>query len=142
MTLKVVDYDPYDNILTLGTGAAPFAGLSIADTLNIVVETGYKGDHDVVGICIMGAAGYLSPYFKILEKDGERRYRPGKNPIASYDKGTDTLLFGTATSDPDMTSLAGEYIEVYWQEDEPLEPLGVALRDASKHLSGIFKLAC
>ena len=141
MTVKIVDYDPYDNILTLGTGAAPFAALSIADTLNIVVETGYQGDHDVVGICITDASGYLSPYF-MLEKDGEHRYLSGENPLASYDKATDTLLFGTATSDPEMTSLAGEYIEVYWQQDEPLEPLGVALRDASKHLSGIFRLAC
>ena len=139
--LKKVEYDPYDNILSLGTGGAPFAALSIADTLNIVVETGYKGDHDVVGICIMGASTHLSPYF-ILEKGGEHRYLPGENPIASYDKGTDTLLFGTATSDPEMTSLAGEYIEVYWQRDEPLEPLGVALKAASKNLSGIFRPVC
>ena len=128
MSLKV-HYDREADIVTVRTGRTPSAGSSLEDTMHVVVETGCKGDHDVVGIIVIGASSYLAPHFVPYQR---------KHPLSHYDKESDTLFLGTVTSDPAMISQAGEYLTAYWELDELDENdfniIGVAFRNAAKHL--------
>jgi uncharacterized protein YuzE len=122
MNLKV-NYDPDASVLHIMTGEAVNDGASLLDDPGVVVELATEDGHDIVGLIVMGASAYL--------------------PLGlGYDADADTLLFGTATSDPAMITENGDIVG-YWQVDdeEPdsfRDPIGVAIRKASKHLAEVL----
>ena len=59
-----------------------------------------------------------------------------------YDSETDTLIMGTKTNDPTLITETGDFIG-YWKLDEDdsngaRDPIGVALKHASKHLAEVL----
>ena len=93
---------------------------SLLDDPDIVVDLSEPEGHDIVGLGIMWASGYLP-----LKK--------------GYDPEADTLLLGQQITSPRLITENGDFVG-YWQpyEDEPdafMDPVGVLLRNASKHLA-------
>ena len=134
MSLKV-HYDREADIVTIRTGRTPSAGSSLEDTMHIVVETGCKGDQDVVGLVVMGASSYLAPHFVPHQR---------KHPLSRYDGKSDTLTLGTVANSTEMISLGGESsIVVHWKLDETdgnvFDPIGVTLQSAARLLSPLFE---
>ena len=118
-----VDYDQEANVLTLATGARAVTSASLLDDPGIVVDLAGLDGHDIVGVLVMGASAYL----------------PLKR---GYDPGTDTLLLGKRTDSPELVTETGDFV-VYWQShsgdsDDFMDPVGVLIRDASKHLAPVY----
>jgi hypothetical protein len=111
------------DVLRVTTDQTPADGASLLYEADIAVELATEDGHDIVGLIVMGASAYL--------------------PLGlGYDADADTLLFGTATSDPAMITENGDIVG-YWQVDdeEPdsfRDPIGVAIRKASKHLAEVL----
>lgn len=93
---------------------------ALLDNPGIVLLTGTDGGCDIVGAVIMAASYNLS-------------LRHG------YDAKSDLLLLGKDTDDPALITNNGDFVG-YWKldEDDPngfWEPIGVAIKQASKHLA-------
>ena len=75
MTLKV-DYYPEDDILRSSTGQKAMDGATLWDAVNVEVDIGTDGGHDVVGFSILSASASVCPYF--VPADRKRLHQPGK----------------------------------------------------------------
>lgn len=116
-----VNYDRQSNVLHLTEGTPAATGASFLDDSGIVLELATGDGHDIVGVIVVGASAYLPL--------GER----------GYDAQTDTLLLGSKTDDPALITESGDFVG-YWQVDELepdgfKDPVGVAIRNASTHLT-------
>ena len=116
------NYDADADVLSLTTGIQPATSASLLDDPDIVVDLAESDGHDIVGLAVMWASAYLP-----LKK--------------GYDPETDTLLLGTKNAPPDLITEHGDFIG-YWHvdEDEPdsfMDPVGVLIRNASKHLAQV-----
>ena len=122
MNLKVV-FDREVDVLRLVTGEDGETSASLAGLEDVVVDLATADGHHIIGVEVMGGSAYLP-----LGKRG-------------YDPETDTLTLGTAVSDPALITENGDIVG-YWEADriEPdsfMDPVGVAIRQASKHLDGV-----
>ncbi len=119
MSLQLL-YDKDVDVLRLFTGEDEETSSSLLDLLEVVVHLTDDESRHVVGLEVIGASSYLP-----LGRCG-------------YDTKADTLTLGATVSDPaNITENAD--IVTYWQESpwEPgacIEPVGVTIRRASKHL--------
>ena len=116
------NYDVEADVLSLTTGIQPATSASLLDDPDIVVDLAEADGHDIVGLAVMWASAYLP-----LNK--------------GYDPETDTLLLGTKNVRSHLITEHGDFIG-YWQvdEDEPdsfMDPVGVLIRNASKHLAQV-----
>ena len=113
-------YDAESNVLRVWNGQP------IADTASLLrgpdaaVHLGTQGGHDVVGFLVVGASAHL-------------RFEVG------YDATSDVLTIGDTVDDPLLTTENGDLLG-YWEVDEQepdgfRDPVGVAIRHASKHLA-------
>ena len=64
MTLKV-DYYPDDDILRISTGQKAMDGATLWDAVNVEVDIGTDGGHDIVGFSILSASASVCPYFAL-----------------------------------------------------------------------------
>ena len=119
-----VSYDDEHDVLFMREGepGATHAGLS-SGTDDVAVELATEDGHDVIGIIAIGASGYLSPW-------------------KGYDAERDILTIGETTDDPAFITENGEFVG-YWQpyDGDPndfWDPIGVAIRHASKHLAPVI----
>ena len=115
-------YDTKADVLSLTTGIQPATSASLLDDPDIVVDLAEADGHNIVGLMIMWASAYVP-----LNK--------------GYDPDTDTLLLGTKTAPHHLISENDDFIG-YWQvdDDEPdgfMDPVGVLLRNASRHLAQV-----
>lgn len=122
----LVSYDRQVNVLRISTDTPAATAASLLDDPGIAVELATADGHDIVGLIVMGASAYV-PF-------GE-----------AYNAETDTLLIGRKTGDPKLTIENGDIIG-YWKvdEDDPdgfRDPIGIAIKRASKHFAGIPGLA-
>lgn len=120
-----VFYDTEADVLRIWTSVQAATSSSLLNDPDIVVDLSEPEGHDIVGLGVMWASGYLP-----LKK--------------GYDPETDTLLLGRQTTSPDLITENGDFVG-YWQpyEDEPdgfMDPVGVLLRNASKHLAAVTGL--
>ena len=116
------NYDVEADVLSLTTGIEPATSASLLDDPDIVVDLADADGHDIVGLAVMWASAYLP-----LKK--------------GYDPETDTLLLGMKNAPCHPATEHGDFIG-YWQvdEDEPdgfMDPVGVLIRNASKHLAQV-----
>ena len=116
-------YDQEVDALRLLTGEKGATSASLLDLPEVVLDLATEEGHHVVGIEVLGASAYLP-----LGKHG-------------YDAQTNTLTLGIAVCDPDRITENGDIV-TYWQtvEEEPgsfMDPIGVAVRNASIHLSAL-----
>ena len=121
-----VYYDKEADVLLVRTSVQSATSASLLHDPDIVVDLSEPEGHDIVGLSVMWASGYLP-----LKK--------------GYDPEADTLLLGLQTTSPGMITENGDFVG-YWQpyEDEPdgfMDPVGVLLRNASKHLAAVSGLA-
>ena len=121
----LVSYDQQANVLRVTTDTPAATAASLLDDPGIAVELATADGHDIVGIIIMGASAYI-PFGK------------------AYSAETDTLLLGRKTGDPKLTTESGDIVG-YWEvdEDDPDEfrdPIGIAIKQASKHFAVISGL--
>ena len=141
-------YDPEADVLDITSGrnvvaATPLAAAALGD---IAVETGSDDSRDTVGLIMLGASGYVAPYFQLRRAGAP--FKAGDPAHTRYYRETDTLTWGSITDDPEMVSQVGD-LTAYWQpdpyftaRDESLfDPIGLSLRNAAKHLSPWFVLA-
>ena len=122
MRLQMI-YDKDVDVLRLLTDEDEATSSSLLGLEEVVVDLDADGSQ-VVGLMVMGASAYLP-----LGKRG-------------YDPRTDTLTLGTVVDDPAKVTHNANIV-TYWQPDryEPdtgVEPVGVAIKQASKHLDGLF----
>ena len=122
----LVSYDQQVNVLRISTDTPAATAASLLDDPGIAVELATADGHDIVGLIVMGASAYV-PF-------GE-----------AYNAETDTLLIGRKTGDPKLTIENGDIVG-YWKvdEDDPdgfRDPIGIAIKHASKHFAGISGLA-
>ena len=143
MTLKV-DYYPDDDILRISTGQKAMDGATLWDAVNVEVDIGTDGGHDIVGFSILSASASVCPYFALAHTRWLHQAGKG-NPVASYDKETDTLTLGVSASDPSHRTADGGCIVGHWKPGEAdgedyWDIIGVSLKEASKHLAPHFRL--
>lgn len=123
----LVSYDQQANVLRVTTDTPAATAASLLHDPGVAVELATADGHDyIVGLIVMGASAYI-PFGK------------------SYNAETDTLLIGRKTGDPKLTTENGDIIG-YWEvdEDDPegfRDPIGIAIRQASKHFAVIPDLA-
>lgn len=121
----LVSYDQQANVLRITTDTPAATAASLLDDPGVAVEVATADGHDIVGLIVMGASAYL-PFGK------------------AYDAETDTLLIGRKTGDLKLTTKNGDIVG-YWEvdEDDPSgfrDPIGIAIRQASKHFAVIPSL--
>ena len=143
MTLKV-DYYPQDDILRISTGRKAMDGATLWDAVNVEVDIGTCGGHDVVGFSILSASASVYPYF-VPEHTKQPRQVCKGGPGVGYDAETDTLTLGVPVSNPSHRTANGVYIIGHWKPDEAdhdayWDIIGVSLKEASKHLAPHFRL--
>ena len=145
MKLRVT-YDPHPKVDALGiyTERRSACGTDMPGA-HIIVHSGtWEDSRDIVSVEILFVSGYVAPYFQ-LSREGAP-FDAGDPERTRYDRETDTLTWGTVADIPEMVSHAGD-LTAYWrpdpdfeEEENFFEPIGVALRNASKHLSPWFVL--
>ncbi len=121
----LVTYDQQANVLRVTTDTPAATAASLLDDPGIAVELATPDGHDIVGLIVMGASAYI-PFGK------------------AYNADTDTLFIGRKTGDPKLTTENGDIVG-FWQmdEDDPdgfRDPIGIAIRQASKHFAVISGL--
>ena len=140
-------YDPEADVLDIGTGRISYGAIPLegAELDFIAVESVGENARDIAGVLMIFAASYMAPYFRLRRENAPPRI--GNPEHTHYDPDTDTLTWGTTADDPEMVSQAGD-LTAYWQpeedsdEDDPFfDPIGLSLRNASKHLAPWFVLA-
>ena len=113
-------YDKEVDVLRLTAGAPAETTASLLDDPGIAVNLATTNGHEVVGLILMGASGYI--------------------PLGQgYDRVTDTLLLGRKTDPNLMITKTGDFIG-YWHNDPDdfdgvMDPVGMELRHASKHIA-------
>lgn len=143
-----VSYDPNPQVDVLGisTGRQELCGADLPEA-HIIIHSGtWEDNRDIAGVEILFAADYVAPYFQ-RRREGAP-FKAGNPARTRYDRETDTLTWGMAAAEPEMVSCAGD-LTAYWQPDPDFEeeeesffePIGLALRNASKHLAPWFELA-
>ena len=143
MTLKV-DYYPKDDILRISTGHKVMDGATLWDAVNVEVDIGTCGGHDIVGFSVLSASGSVCPYFAPAHTKQPQQTGKG-NPGASYDEETDMLTLGVSVGNPSYQTADDAYIIGHWKPDEAdgngyWDIIGVSLKEASKHLAPHFRL--
>ena len=138
-----VGYDPAPQVDVLDITAERryWAGTYPDAAWDLVVKVGERHSQDVIGLLIIGASGFVAPYFRVA---GEKEPRwAGRDEFTRYDPAMDTLTWGDTTDAPGMVSYTGD-ITVYWQPDPEdaadFDTIGVALRNATQHLAPYFVL--
>ena len=140
MNLRV-SYDPAPRVDVLNITAEEryWSGTYPEAEWNLVVKVGENHNRDVVGLLIIGASGFVAPYFRCRQESSPIASKEG---FTSYDPATDTLTWGATTDAPGMVSQAGD-LTAYWRpdpEDETFfEAIGLSLRNAAQHLSPYFE---
>ncbi len=122
MSLRLL-YDKDVDVLRVVTGEEGETSSSLVDLLEVVVDLADDEGRHVVGLEVLGASSYLP-----LGRRG-------------YDAETDTLTLGATMSDPAHVTENGDLV-TYWRElppDPVMDPIGVTIRRASKHLNGVFE---
>ena len=140
------DPAPDGDVLNITTEYVSWEGVYPDDASDLVVKLREDTQREVVGLLIIGASGYLAPHFRVNVADFPVRIGDGE--FTRYDPEADTLTWGISHDDPERITQADPVV-VYWgfpepEDDDyvPLIPvLGVALRNASKHLAPHFVLA-
>ena len=141
-----VRYDNEVDVLEINTGRPPVVSASLEEDMNVAVKIGTRGGHDIVGVLLIHATSFLSPYFAPSSDmthtiDGWR-----KHPAASYDRKSDRLDFGCTDTAPDFTTSTGGQLFAHWEPDKsnpdgiPWRIIGVSIREVSQHLAPYFKL--
>ena len=135
-------YDSAADILAIITGrpsndTTPIEGPELGF---IAIDSAGADRRDVVGVEMIFAASYLAPYFRLSRENAPPR--AGNPELTRYDPATDTLTWGVTTAVPELVSHTGD-LTVYWQPDPDdaadFVPIGVALRNAAKHLAPHFE---
>ena len=114
-----VHYDRDVDILHLTMGRMKTSA-SLLDDPGVVVHLAAANGHEVVGLVLMGASVYI--------------------PLGQgYDRLRDTLLLGRKTDPNLVITETGDFIG-YWHNDPDdldgiMDPVGVELRHASKHIA-------
>ena len=139
-----VDYFPQDDILRISAGQKAMDGATLRDAVNVEVDLGTYGGHDIVGFSILSASASVCPYFVPAGVKQLQQIREG-NPEADYDEATDTLTLGGAVSNPSYRTADADYIIGHWQPDKAdgnsyWDIIGVSLKEASRHLAPHFRL--
>ena len=140
MNLRV-GYDPAPQVDVLDITAERryWAGTYPDAAWDLVVKVGERHGQDVIGLLIIGASGFVAPYFRASQ---ESSTIAGNPELTRYDPAADTLTWGVTTDAPGMVSHTGD-ITVYWQPDPDdaadFDPIGVALRNAAQHLAPYFE---
>ncbi len=114
-------YDQEVDALRLWNGEKRTTSTSIVGLEDVVLDLADEDSRHVVGLEILGADAYLPL--------GKRDYDP-KN---------DTLTLGAVVGDPACISESGDIV-TYWREAPDVDPVGVLIRQASRHLNGIGRL--
>ena len=140
----IVKYYPQNDILRISTGDKAVDGATLWDAVNVEVDIGTSGGHDIVGFSVLSASASVSPYFAPAHIKGLRQAEKG-NPNVRYDTETDTLTFGVSVSNPLHRTSDGDYIVGHWKPDDTdssafWDIVGVSLKEASKHLAPHFRL--
>ena len=117
-----VHYDEEADVLVISTGEHYVDTFTLRNDDHVAIDVSSNGQ-DVVGFLVMGASRFLS-----LKR--------------GYDPKRDVLTIGETTDAPAMVSKNGDFVG-YWRPDEYhpdefLEPIGVAVHQASKHLAPIL----
>ena len=140
MANLTVSYDPAPNVdvLDLTAERRYWAGTYPDAAWDLVVKVGERHRQDVIGLLIIGASGFVAPYFRAGQ---ESRPLTGDAEFTRYNPATDTLTWGVTTDAPGMVAHTGD-LTVYWRPDPEdaadFDPIGVALRNATKHLAPHF----
>ena len=142
-----IDYDPDPqvDVLRITTEQRAWVGWHQEAESDLVVKIGENHNRDVVGLLIIGASGFVAPYFRVKDADGPVKTRLGD--FTRYDPETDTLTWGVVHDAADRITQADPVV-VYWGFPEPEDGdewpppvLGVALLNAAKNLAPWFVLA-
>ena len=123
--MKVI-YDQAVDVLRIIGGQPVADTASLLRGPDVAVDLATYDGHDVIGFTVIGASAYL--------------------PLGlGYDAQSDTLTIGETTDDPALITENGDFIG-YWQvgANEPngfRDPIGVALRQASRYLESVIALS-
>ena len=136
------DPDPQVDVLNITIEYRAWEGVYPEEADDLVVKIGENHNRDVVGILIIGASGFVAPYFRVKDDDGPVKTRLGD--FTRYDPESDTLTWGVVHDAADRITKADPVV-VYWGFPEPEDGdewpppvLGVALLNAAKHLAPHF----
>ena len=119
-----VMYYGQDDVLYMEDGRSHVVGSELLRNPGTVVHLTTEDGHDISAVTVLGASAYL--------------------PLGvGYDAESDTLTIGETTEAPSLAIEAGDFVG-YWEIDELWpdgfrEPIGVALRQASKHLATVLE---
>ena len=141
-----VRYDDEVDVLEINIGQRPVISASLEEDMDVAVKLGTHDGHDIVGVLLIHATSFLSPYFAPKGEAIHTVKNGWKHPIANYDRKSDRLDLGCTDTPPGFTTSANGQLFAHWEPDE-LEPdgtpwkiVGVSICDASQHLAPFFKL--
>lgn len=139
-----VRYFPQNDILRVSTGQKAMDGATLWDAVNVEVDIGTSGGHDIVGFSVLSASASVSPYFAPAHVKGLHRAGESHSNV-SYDAETDTLTLGVSVANPSCRTEESDYIVGHWKPDDTdssafWDIVGVSLKEASKHLAPHFRL--
>lgn len=114
-------YDKEADVFSMGTGEKVGETAGLWGPHELALDMATEDGQDVIGFILVGASHYLPL--------GEG---------AGYGAENDILTVGNSTDDPDFIIENGDFIG-FWMDpgfgDGSLDPIGVAVRRASTHLS-------
>lgn len=116
-----VTYDRKVDVLRVTSEQTGKTSAGLLRGPDAAVDLATADGYEVVGLEVIGASALFQP-------------GPG------YDARTDTLIIGETCDDPDLTTENGDFVG-YWETASPGEtrdPIGVALRHASRHLAELI----
>ena len=118
-----VIYDQEADVLRIVNGQPISDTASLLRGPDVAVDVATFNGHDVIGFTVIGASAYL--------------------PLGlGYDAKSDILTIGETTDDPELITENGDFVG-YWAALNPepdgfRDPIGVALRQASKYLAPVL----
>ena len=115
-----VTYDKKVDVLRVTSDQVGKTSAGLLRGPDAAVDLATEDGYDVVGLEVIGASA-LFPHGR------------------GYDAKTDTLTIGETSADPQLTTENGDFVG-YWEAADPGEirdPIGVALRHASRHLAAL-----
>ena len=116
-----VTYDEKVDVLRVTSDQVGKTSAGLLRGPDAAVDLASEDGYDVVGLEVIGASALFPP-------------------AQGYDAKTDILTIGEINDDPQLTTENGDFVG-YWEAAEPGEirdPIGVALRHASKHLADLL----
>ena len=116
------NYDVEADVLSLTTGIEPATSASLLDDPDIVVDLAEADGHDIVGLAVMWASAYLT-LKKGYDLKQIRCSWAQRTPSPTSLRSTETLS-GIGRCDED-------------EPDSFMDPVGVLIRNASKHLAQV-----